>query len=149
MADYRGFTLTNYFSVIDEERFRRLMAECAVNGEPIEIFERENETGKSIKFGFGCYGSIVGIKEHCENEEVFHNDDDEDYSHDTFCNELQKVIARDDAILITEVGYEKLRYLIGCSTIITRSSIETVSLKSKSLDVAREMLANPSFLFDC
>ena len=143
MANYCGFTRTNYFSVTDEAKFRDIIGKCVAE-DSVEIFKSDSEDGK---FAFGCYSGI--------QEEISCGAYDDCYdcpkSETAECETpglyemLQSVVASDDAIIITEVGHEKLRYLVGVSIIITKDSIRAVSLDIASRDIAREMLANPDF----
>ena len=149
MADYYAKTCTNYFSVTDENKFRKLMSVCEGNGDSIEVYECCDEPDKKM-FCFCCDGSILGLPaplEDISNDFDFMNyvscEDEHDF--DIFCNELQKLLAADDAIIITEVGSEKLRYLVGVSTIITNKEIRIVNLHAKAIEVAREMLGNDNY----
>ena len=149
MANYYGYTRTNYFVITDESKFRGLMARCAGSEGDVQIFEDERDIDKMGKFAFGCEGSISGIKilpeigNDCDDSDCC--DCDCDYDYDAFCAELQGLIAEDDAVLITEIGHEKLRYLSAHTMIITRSDIRVVQLENKAIAEAREMLGNPEF----
>jgi len=136
MADYYGFTRTNYFSVTDEKAFRKVIEDSYCSSGDIEIFEN-NESG-SIKFGFGCYGEICGVREVLE-------DDCDEGDYDAFVSALQSVLAEGDAIIIREVGYEKLRYLIGRSHVITKSDSRYVHLQDRALAESQIMLNNPEY----
>ena len=134
MANYYAFIRSNYFSVADETKFQEIIASCLGSDKAIQIFESGDSSGK---FGFGCYGSISGIPaEDC---------DPEDCDIDAFYDALQEVLAEGDAIIITEIDYEKLRYLIGVCTIITKREIRSVNLEEKAVALAREMLGNEDF----
>ena len=137
MANYKGFTRTNYFSVNDAEKFRQIIADSYCSEGDIEVFE--DDTCESIKFCFGCYGMISGIRTLPDGS------DDDVSEYDAFVDALQSVLADGDAIIITEVGYEKLRYLIGHSYIITKSDVQFVSLRDKAIEEARNMLNNPEY----
>ena len=154
MADYYGFTRTNYFEVTDEDKFRKLMARCAVSGDAITIFEQTSELDptKVVKFGFGAYGSISGLNTECNSPiESTHGDcggdccDDPDYCHHAFCAALQELVVEGDAVIITEVGHEKLRTLAADAVIITRTDIRSVRLENAALTAARDMLGNPEY----
>ena len=134
MANYYAFIRSNYFSVTDETRFREIIASCLGSDEAIRIFESSDGSGK---FGFGCYGSISGVPDD--------EDDPDDYDVDAFYEALQEVLVEGDAIIITEIGYEKLRYLIGVCTIITKREIQFVNLSDRAVALACEMLGNADF----
>jgi len=136
MANYYATIRTNYFSVKDEDAFRELLQSVSAEDE-VHVFEQPQPDG-SKKFGFGCYGNIYGIPA----------GSDEDGSEDDmecFLDALQNLICEDDAIIMTEVGNEKLRYVIGCSTVITSKEIRGVSIPDKALHLVQELLGNKDF----
>lgn len=136
MANYYATIRTNYFTVKDENKFREAINSCSAEDE-LHIFEVKRPDGNKL-FGFGCYGSIYGIPPR--------EDEDDDENHlGAFYDALQEVLPEDDAIIITEVGNEKLRYLIGCCTIITHNEIQFVDVWDKAIDLARTMLKNDAF----
>lgn len=134
MANYYAFIRTNYFSVTDEEAFRKLIASVSAEDE-VSVFEEKQPDGRK-KFGFGLCGSIYGLHE---------NGDDEEPSIGALESALQRLLVPGDAIIIIEIGYEKLRYLIGISTIITQADIRYIDLRDRSLKAAKRMLKNPKF----
>lgn len=115
MANYYGTTRTNYFAVTDPDRFKEIMGNVVGAEDNVEVFERE--IGGVLKYGFGCYTTICGYEA---------EDEDEPYDYDAFVEDLQEVLAPGDAIVITEIGSEKLRYLYAASQIITKDAIEAV-----------------------
>jgi len=131
MANYISFVRTNYFAVNDECKFREIISSCFAE-DKITIFETDGE------FGFGCYGGIYGISRD-------ENDDCTEPDADGFHAALQGIIPEDEAIIITEIGYEKLRYFVASSIIITKTEIRSIDLRDKALEIARGMLANQSF----
>ena len=58
---------------------------------------------------------------------------------------MQQVVADGHAIIITEVGYEKLRYLVGDCTVITSQEIAYTNLSDIGLAKARQLLKNPQY----
>ena len=134
MANYSANTRSNYFSVTDEAAFRRIIASCIGSDDSITVFEQSDGSGK---FGFGCYGQILGV--------LINEDDPDSPDYDAFCYDLQGVLAEDDAIIITEVGNEKLRYLTGYCTVITKNEIRGVDVCDTAMALARDMLDNPAF----
>ena len=83
----------------------------------------------SMQYGFGCYGSLFGIQD----------------SLDAFYEALQELVCENDAILIFEVGYEKLRYVVGCCTVITSTEIQYVDIHQQALDLAAKLLNTPGY----
>lgn len=136
MANYNGYTRTNYFAVKDEERFRQIIGSCAVSEDNLSIFEHEQDGQKY--FGFGCYGSISGIP-------AGEGEDDCEEGLDAFHDALQQVVADGHAVIITEIGWEKLRYLVGDCTIITPNEIRYFNLRDTALALSREMLKEPVY----
>jgi len=135
LANYYGFTRTNYFAVKDEERFRQVVASCQASEEAPEVWEKATE-GQTL-LAFGCYGSLSGFL--CEDEE------DCECDLDAFHNALQQVVADGHAIIITEVGYEKLRYLVGDCTVITSQEIDYTNLRDVGLTKAQQFLKDPQY----
>lgn len=142
MANYNCATRTNYFEVKDAEALKSLIAKTHSGEDKISIFTRtDKETGKTL-YGFGCYSSIDGIPSPQKNEKSKELGDDLELDHELFVKELQKIVADDDAIIITEAGNEKLRYVCGDSTIITAKEVRTIDLKNAAKVAAKQMLNN-------
>ena len=142
MANYYCKIRTNYFSVTDEEKFKKVIASCRAS-DTIEIFDEKQKDG-SVKYGFFCDGSIHGLpdteSDALEDEDEYDEDEDCDYNYDAFCEALQGILPNNDAIFITEIGNEKMRYLVGDCTIITRSDIKVITLRDEAMKLGREML---------
>lgn len=132
MANYYGNTRTNYFRVIDEDKFNEIMADVVISEDQLEIWHEERNGEKY--FAFGGYGCLYYEKE-LEDGSVL---DDID----SFYEQLQTVIHPEDAIILTEVGNEKLRYLIAVSVVITKDMVDFIDLNSESVLLARQLLKN-------
>lgn len=48
-------------------------------------------------------------------------------------------------LIITEVGYEKLRYFNAYAVIITRNHVEVEDLRSQALSTAQTLLGDPKY----
>jgi len=144
MSHYTVRTRTNYFSVTDEKKFRAIISSCDATDE-IEIFDERQADG-SIKYGFLCAGRINGLPD-TENatDEDGEPNDDIDCNYDAFCEALQEILPENDAIFITEVGFEGMRCLVGDCSIITRDAYKVITLKNKAMETARKMLNNPEY----
>jgi hypothetical protein len=138
MANYNAFIRTNYFAVTDETEFRKIIASVIAEDE-VSVFEQPQPDG-IMKFGFGLYGSIYGLPTN-DNPD----DEDKDPEMDAFESALQNVLAPGDAILMTEIGYEKLRYLTAVCGVITKDAIQYVDLRDSALNLAKELLGDPNF----
>ena len=136
MANYYAIIRTNYFSVTDEAKFREIIGSCGAAEDEIQVFEEMASDGTK-QFGFGCYGTICGIPTG--------EDEDDEPDLDAFYDALQSVLVEDNAIMITEVGFEKLRYLIGHCTVITKHEIQGINIRDKAIELARSILGNPDF----
>ena len=128
MANYCATTRTNYFHVKDPDKFRAL-TENAVG---IEFWEETDDAGQPI-FAFGAYGRIAGTDPY-----------DED-AYDKFITALQENVADDDAIIIIEVGSEKLCYLVGLALVVTSKGCESIDLNGEAIDLACKMLSNEKY----
>lgn len=129
MASYLCAIRTNYFRVTEEEKFKNLIDEFLSGS--CEVFTRTDVNSNKL-VGFG-------------SDENINWPEDET----GFVSGLQECLAEDDSIIVLEVGHEKLRYLVGTATIITRSSIETIDLTSLAISKAAEMLGNPDYTTCC
>ena len=138
MANYNCVQRTNYFHVKDSEAFRELMEK--VEAEDLRYWEEKDEDG-NLTFAFGCHGNIAGIP---FQDDVGAMVTDED-SYEDFLTELQKCVDEHDAIILIESGHEKLRYISGIATVITRDSIEYLVLSKTALGLARRMLGNEQY----
>lgn len=148
MANYNGITRTNYFSVKDAAAFEELIGKTAATEDTLTII-KETVNGAE-KFGFYTEGTILGIPsdevgedQGAEADEAW--DDDGEYNMYAFEKKLQELVADDDAIIITEVGNEKMRYLHGGVTVITSKRVAYKTLQGAALDIARESLENPDW----
>ena len=131
MANYVSTTRTNYFHVKDVETFRAFMDN--VSGDDLELWDEKDDKGDTV-FAFGCEGSIYGIQNEDENDD-----------YDLFIKNLQEYIADNDAVILTEAGHEKLRYVTGFATVITSKGIQFLNLDEYALTKAKEMLNNQDF----
>lgn len=135
MADYICAVRTNYFRVKDEENFREFASKIRSENNDLEIWEKEDENGE-IVFGFGCCSRLIGVI-----PEVGYTEDP-DSAYDEFLAGLQENVAEDDAVIIFEVGREKLRYLSGYATVITSNECKCLDISDFAVEQAREMLCN-------
>ena len=144
MANYNCTIRTNYFHVKDEEAFRALMS-CVYGSEsPVEVFESTDQHGCPV-FGFGSYGAIAGVK----NAMCDEDDDVDESAYDEFIDELKKLIADDDAIIILEAGHEKLRYITGQAHIITKDEERFIDINKLAAYTASLMLQNSDYTTKC
>lgn len=138
MANYISFTRSNYFRVTDPEVFKKIINRVITDEDSLELWER-TENGTTY-YGFGAYSSICGLRHEAED-----TDNDDEFEVEAVYDALAKVIAPDDAIIITEIGYEKLRYLTAYAVVITRTEVEFVELRSAALETAQRMLRDPEY----
>lgn len=143
MANYYGVTRTNYFRVTDAERLKKIIDSAHLGEDTLELFERKADD--EIYYGFGCYDSIEGLYPNWERADEYDEPEDGEPSFELFEEELQKILNPCDAIIITEVGHEKLRYLTAYSCIITADGVSTVSLADAAIQKAQGLLSNPNW----
>lgn len=138
MANYYGSTRTNYFRVTNAEALAELLDNCNTDdGEGVSLWTQTDSNGTKF-YGFGCYGDIYGIA-------VNNDEDDPEYGYDEFVKKLQELLPEGEAAIITHVGQEKLRYLNGSVTVVTKDKVEYRYLSKLGIDIAREMLNNPEW----
>ena len=132
MANYMATSRTNYFRVTDEDRYQELL-ENLVSEDNIEDFTERK--GNVIYHGFGTYGTI----DYCKDE------DEDEYDFDYFLAELQKILPQNEAFIYMESGSEKLRYVVGYAIVVTRDSIEPMSIDRWATKQARKLLSDPEW----
>lgn len=136
MANYVSHTRTNYFHVTNIAEFKELMSHCTGEDE-VYVFEERDPEGE-FQFAFGVYGSFYGYDTGNEDAEI-----DEQFNE--FAVKLQALLRPDDACIIYNAGSEKLRYVGGVATIITRDKIDSVSLIKAATQKTRELLDDPAW----
>ena len=150
MANYYGNTRTNYFRVIDKEKYESIMnlVRCSEG----ELYLWEEEINGELHYGFGVYDDIDGICEceHCEEVRKCNIEFDEEecmneYNYDAMCELLASVVHPEDAIMIVSTGHEKLRYIGGYSTVITKDKVKHIDLWDSSIKSARKILKNDAY----
>lgn len=135
MANFYATTRTNYFRVKDKQAFFNLMKGVETDGDKIDVWEEEDGT-----VGFGLVGCIMGFGT---------GDGSFEFEYDAFANALRDLVEEGDAIIILEVGAEKLRYVSGTATIITSYGTKYVNLTDEAVEAARLMLGNDGWTTKC
>jgi hypothetical protein len=136
MANYKAMTRTNYFRVKDEASFRELMGRVTASEDFVQLWEKN--IGSQKFFAFGCHSYITGTY-NPEDKEV------EPPDVELFFEELQKQVIEDDAIIIFDIGCEKLRYLTAYATVITSYGIKGMNLENDAIQIARNLLKRPDY----
>ena len=131
MANYISFLRTNYFHTKDQKETMEILNRIVMEDDDIEIWHRPDGT---VAFG----GSeIEGLRPT--------DDTDENLNPDDVYAALQSVVAPDDAIIIHEIGYENLRYLVGAVVVITEKLVDFDNIADRGQEMAREALGNDSY----
>lgn len=132
MSSYISATRTNYFHVKDVDDARIKLS--LIYGDEFELWEEVDSDGNPV-FGFGCYGTIAGIA----------SDDTNDYDggFDNMLDVLQDIVSENDAVIIMEVGYEQLNYVIGRVHVITSTETRCMSIDEWAISTARGLLGSP------
>lgn len=133
MANYCCSARTNYFRVTDEKRYLELFGTLTSDEGEVFAFDEKSENGTPTH-AFGAYGVIY----------CYHDGNGED-DFNWFISELQKILPDDEAFIFFEAGHEKLNYVSGYATIVTRSNIENISLEGEAIEVAKKLLRNETF----
>lgn len=133
---------TNYVSVTDYNEFERVIKSCVADDD-IEITHIVDKDGKT-KYAFNVEGDIDGSRDadcetHCCDCES-QDDCNEEWSYDNFLQQLQNVIADDDALIITTISYCKMAELHAYAEVITKHGIKALTLQDWAWDTARELL---------
>ncbi len=112
MADYIGMCRRTWFKIKHYDEFMQGLKNVVL--EDIRIVQDEKDRNKITIYGY----SPIPSYQKTEN-----SDDYEDFS---FPEYIQKHIAENEKARITEIGYEKLRYLTGVAYDITTEGIITI-----------------------
>lgn len=152
MANLISKTRTNFIEITDFDKFKSILQNCSVDdGRTFTIIE--NTEDGVTKYGFHVTENIYGMRkrdESCNAESCADCEDsdecDMDCDYDAFLEELQQVIAPGDALIITTLCYEKLRYLKAYVDIVTHDSIDSIALETAAVKKAREMLGNKDWV---
>lgn len=137
MSQYSGYTRTSYFHVIDEAAFRALIAEVVTSEDAeIYIWKGKDDEGKDT-FAFGCYSDIRGIRPADSNPDI---DNEPDY--ERFIEKLQECLVDGDAVIITEVGHEKLNYLTAQAAIVGKHKRKYIDFHDVTVEMVHEVEPN-------
>lgn len=142
MANYYPITRTNYFHVKDEQKFRDLMNKIVVCDGDLKVWDGVTDETGGKTFGFGGYCSIDGYS---EGPDYWNADAD----YEEFITRLSECVAEDDAVIIFEVGFEKLRYLAGFAVVVTSTDYKIIDLRDEACEEAAKMLNNPEWTTRC
>lgn len=116
--NYYGKMRTNWFRITDEKKLLELLDK--LEGEELNI-RRESDF-----VCITCWGQIYF--------------DEEPIGDSSFYNQIQAIIAEDDAMVVTEIGSEGLRYFCAYADIITKKEITYVDLEQQVLFKVAELL---------
>lgn len=126
MANYNFYERTNYFRVTDREALGELFDGQA------EIVESEKLPG---------YVALIGEP---ETSMMSRYDEEADEDVDVVPH-LQAILHPEDAVIMKHIGYEKMRYLVGVSVVITQNNISQVDIEEIAMQDARSLLGNPEY----
>lgn len=137
MASYVSVARTNYFRVKDETAFMTLMSRVIAE-DSVNVFDNE-DNGKKYAFTIsGGFDLRTSVDSGCEDPEDL-------LEADAFYDELQSLLPDGEAVIVTTIGSEKPRYLVGSVTVVTNQKICSKNLHNIGIAVAREMLNNPNW----
>lgn len=137
MANYMCVNRTNYFKVTDTDAFKAFLAKVETDtGETPLVWEKEID-GK-LHYAFGIYASIIGLPDKTGKAD-----------YDRFIDGLQEYVAEDDAVILFHTGHEKLRYVTGCATVITKNSVDILNIQDIAVRTAQKKLGNPEYNTEC
>lgn len=141
MANYYGCTRTNYFAVTDPDKLKNIVERIVWDEGSLNFLSEQDG-----RWGFGAYACICGLRPDKADEDQEAEDDcDDEWDASAVYEALSEVIAPGDAAIITEVGYEKLRYFNAYAVIITRNHVEIEDLRSHALSTAQTLLGDPKY----
>ena len=129
MANYVAFVRSNYFKVKDLTAFEQFCEKWDLR----LISDEEKCPEESPLYGFLVECSEAGIPS------IYYDTEKEDYVDGDFLGELSNHLVDGWVAIVMEVGYEKMRYLIGFAVAINEAgerfqvSLGDIYDKAKSL----------------
>lgn len=144
MANYIAKTRTNYFHVKDVDAAKEVLNHLFFSERKADVWTDADQNGE-VTFAFGGDGMLKGIIP--EGVSPYDCDDDSIYE-EAICA-LQSIVADNDAIIIMEVGHERMRYLIGRALIVTKEDTGYVDMQNVVTQEAAQMLKNPNWSTKC
>ena len=131
MANFESTTRTNYFSVTDEEAFDVITGKLTSDdGNGVSVWSKTVNGVK--KYAFGAYG------------EIRYDDIPLTYSEE-FLSEMQAILPDGEAVVIEEMGHEKLRYLSGVAYIITKHDNDCIDFDTFIRKKVHDMTQNNAY----
>lgn len=115
MANYEAVSITNSFTVTDEEKYQQLYNRLVSDSEIYDFSETDKDG--TLLHQFGSYGSI---------DLLLAEDDITDI--EDFIKELQKILPEGEMFTYKEIGHEKLRSVNGFIYVATNKTSDSFSL---------------------
>ena len=115
MANYETVSITNSFTVTDEEKYQQLYNRLVSDSEIYDFSETDKDG--TLWHQFGSYSSI-GL--------LLAEDDIADI--EDFIKELQKILPEGEMFTYKEIGHEKLKSVNGFIYVATNKTFDSFSL---------------------
>lgn len=129
MANYYATTRSNYFAVIDPDAFKEQMETLGVG-----VFEQVAADGSKT---FAVYGRDGEDGQWPSMRAIGDDDIPDDFEEIDFMEVIQNHLVPDGVAVLIEIGFEKLRYLTGFGTVVTKEDIATIDLIEATMELAR------------
>lgn len=142
MSNYYSMSRTNYFHVTDEDKYNEIFSRLGIGScDSAELldFTELDENGKKYH-AFAGYGDVVYTDGKNTDEPL--DPDNKDVLFEDFVKDIQQIMLDDEAIIITTIGYEKLKYLTGFAQIITKNRYEIINLENMAILIAGQYLGH-------
>ena len=132
MSTYHSITRTNYFKVKDRETFLEFFQKVSTESGIPHLWSRDNNG--EIEYAFGSEGEF-----YYEGTPLHDSD---------FATQMQKVIPENEAVVLEEIGNEKLRYLNASAIIITSNDCVRMDFLDVLIGKTKSILQDDSFACD-
>lgn len=131
MANYYCYSRTNSFKVTDPDKFKEVVGHICCE-DNIKIW-----SGEDGRFSLGAHDNITS----------YYDEDKEEYIE--IFEDLQKILPDGEAAIFFEVGYEKLRYLVGQVVVITNKEIKYSNIEQDAKNILDELgIKQPEDIWD-
>ena len=141
MSVFNCVSRTNHFHVKDVDAFCAFMKRVQGEDCTVDLFMEQDADGKPV-FCFGSYGYILGVTDCGASPE---SPDFYDVAYEYMLTELQRHVADGDAIVLIEVGHEKLNFVRSAAVVITSSSVAQLDFMTAITELCRGRLGSDSW----
>jgi hypothetical protein len=152
MANYVAYARTNYFTVKDINALKRDLSDYGIEAQSWEEAQRNadfilDDSASNGSIALFSYGSWPMIDEDSVAYRLgIPDDEDPHVSHDSVMSLVADHLTKESVAVFIEVGFEKMRYLVGTAVAINSKGETRVIDLDDIYDLAKELLPKDSMV---